>query len=303
MFARSLISVLANQDIVTDLGRIESLLCSPPAGACWTTCKDSGALVRLSHVFQTPATLVGALASSAAASLMCHSTFEEVILRHCSSRSLPAWDDDNNEGCDRLGAEAYGLVLAAPFSTGILGSNSFEEKYRAQQRSVPENSDGNSMLTAGGSLWQPTSCLRAQERSELLLSALTRVEETSEDIVRILNTSCSSSDSRYRKEEVNRNGFAEEVDLATQYDGAVQLLAENIWELAASLSTPIDEDQEDGALRLDHAASNMQNLARRQLARRRWARIRWGLDLRWKSYMLLDNALNKLHDLHHHAES
>lgn len=283
MSARSLISTLATQDIVTDLGRIESLLGSPPARAFWITCENCSALVRLSHVAQTSATLVGALASSAAASLICHSAFEEEILRYCDNRSLPAWEDGFNEGYGRLEAEVYGLVLTTPFSTGMLGSDSFEENHRAQQRIFPNNNASNSTSTEGGSIRRPTSCLRAREWSELLLSVLIRIEETAEEIVRILNASCSSSDSRYSKRQENIDGFAKEIDFAALYNGAIQLLAENIWELATSLSPPVDEEQEDGALRLDYAASSVQNRARRKLAQRRWPRIRWGLDFRWNS--------------------
>ncbi|CAM9181056.1 unnamed protein product, partial [Sphacelaria rigidula] len=249
----------ALQDMITDLGRIRCLLESAPGSgiACFP-----GALASLSHVTQTPAALVEALASSAAASVMCHPAFESQTQSVDGGQSLLSTgsDDDCNDGYNRLVAEAYGLVLVALPSCEPGGIDDLFEEEKpgaAQQQADSEISgDGSGwVLTAEG---QPSrrrtspSCrlLRARDRSDLLLLVLTRVGETARQIHSILDVSCSmtadiSGSLDRRKGGGHKKEFAEEVDLAVQYHRAMKSFTENVWELAASLSQSNGEDGEE----------------------------------------------------------
>lgn len=276
--------------MIADLGQLRCLLEPPPDSG--TACFPD-ALACLSHVTQTSVALVEALASSAAASLMCHPAFESQSQSVDSVQSLLSTrsDDDYNDRLNRLLAEAYGLVLEAPWSSEPGGIDDLfeEEKPGAAQQQADSEISGDGSGPGLTAEEQPSrrrtspSCrlLRARNRSDLLLLVLTRVGETAQQILSILDLSCSmtsdiSGSLHWREKGGHGEKFAEEVDLAVEYHRAMKSFTEDMWELAASLSQPNgeDEEEEEAALRLDHAASRMQHLARRQLARRRWLEIR-----------------------------
>lgn len=253
------------------------------------------------------ATLVRALASSATTSILSHPDAAEFI----PGTSYDTGDDAEpvfpggyhyaeSENYATLVGEVYGTMLAAP--CGCMedyGGYSLRDRIRGRSESLSGTNDKRDSergdtdlndireppeIAPASSPPSPPPCLRGQERFYLLQSIARKIDQTAEELLRMMEASNDSDEcnNQLRQEGVEPrrgrpsggNKRPSSSTYPVHYENVVRPMTDGLWELALTVSPrPMDlyDDaravEEEEVLRVDKAARRVQGW---------WLRWLWG---------------------------